>query len=143
MGNLRNPAADVRDQLNGQTAGGIALTSGTNLFGGPMRSGDRTPSPAVFIQATGGAQPDAYLQGRRTALYRPSVQVLVRGTAADFQLGESVARGVYELLHMKVVSPYISWMARDAQPVLVSLEDSAQHPVWAINLECVYKVSLD
>ena len=142
-GQLRDAANDVAAFLDTKTAGGVTLALATNLFVGPMRAGARTPSPCVFAMNTGGAQPDFYLGGHREGLYRPTVMVQIRGPAADFDTGEKLARGVYEWLQQRVTGGYVSWYARDSAPVLVSVEDSAQHPVWSINLECQYRQQLD
>ena len=142
-GVLLNPAADVVAFLTGKAANSVTLTAGTNLFAGPMRSKDQSPSPAVFVLNTGGPEPTLYLQGRRDSLFRPTVQVLIRGPAGDLEVGERFARGVYAWLHQRVTGGYLSWYARDSAPALVSIEDSSQHGVWSINLECQYRNRLD
>jgi hypothetical protein len=138
---LKDVAADVAAFLTTKTAGGVVLTLGTNLFRGRMREGDRTPSPAVFCLNTGGPEPEFYVGGRRTALYRPTVQVMVRGPAGDDQVGELIAREVLAWLSMQTPAGYASWNARDSQPAFLGV-DSDQHGQWAINLECIYRVSL-
>lgn len=140
---LQNPAADVAAFLDTQVAGASVLTLGTNLFVGSMRASSRTPSPCVWCLNTGGPAPEPYLGGDRSALFRPTVQVLMRGPAGDLETGETFARAVYAWLHQRVVSGYVSWYARDSQPVLLQPEDSAQHAVWVINLECQYRSALD
>lgn len=142
-GPLKNPAADVVAFLDAKQAGATTLTRSTNLFIGHMRSFERTTAPAVFALNSGGGSPEPYVQGHRTALFRPTVQVLIRGPAGDLEAGENLARGVYAWLHQRVVTGYTSWYARDSAPALVSVEDSAQHPVWSINLECQYRSRLD
>lgn len=140
-GPLKDPAGDVAAFLNGKTAGATLLTLGTNLFIGEMRSGDRTPAPAVFCLGTGGPSPEPYLGGHRTALYRPMVQVLVRGPAGDNQAGELLAREVLAWLNLQVVAGYLSWFARDSAPAYLGA-DRDQHGQWSMNIECQYRASL-
>lgn len=141
-GPLKDPAADVAAFLNGKTAGATLLTLGANLFVGEMRSIDRTPAPAVFCLGTGGPSPEPYLGGHRSALYRPMVQVMVRGPSGDNQAGEQLAREVLAWLNLQVVSGYLSWFARDSAPAYLGV-DKAQHGQWSVNLECLYRASLD
>lgn len=136
----KNPAADLVDFLHGKTAGGVALTKATNLFKGPMRA--ETPAPCVFALNTGGPQPESYAHSSRRAYYHPTVQLLIRGPAGDIEAGEDLARGVFELVHQLALPGYVTVVARDSQAVLVSVEDSAQHPVWAVNVEAQYVASL-
>jgi hypothetical protein len=139
---LLNPASDLATFLTTKVAGGVTLTLGTNLFSGRMLSQDSTPTRAVFVLNTGGQAPAPYLSGTaRESYYAPSVQVLVRGPVQDFQAGESMARGVFELLHQATIAGYVQVLARDSAPVLLEL-DSAQRGIWAINLDCEYTASL-
>lgn len=140
-GPLRDAAADVAAFLDGKTAGDVLLALASNLFIGPMRSSDRTSSPLVACLGTGGPGPDSYLGGRRTALYRPTVQVMVRGPAGDNQAGEALARGVLALLHQTTPAGYVTWLARDSAPAYLGL-GADQHGLWSLNVECVYRVSL-
>lgn len=138
---LKDAAADVATFLSGQTVGGVALALSTNLYVGQMRALERTPAPAVFVLGTGGASPSHYLGGHRTSLFRPSVQVMVRGPAGSDTTGAAIAAAVYALLHQHVPTGYVSWNARDSAPVYLG-PDPRQHGQWVINLECVYRVSL-
>ena len=140
-GPLKDAAYDVVQFLNSKTAGGVVLTKGANLFIGQMRSGERTPAPAVFCLGTGGPAPEAYIGGDRSALYRPTVQVLVRGPAGDDETGGNVAREVLAWLNQRVVSGYVSWFTRDSAPAFLGT-DSGQHGQWSINVECVYRATL-
>jgi Bacteriophage minor capsid protein len=138
---LNNAASDVATFLNGKTVGSVVLTLATNLFIGQMRSGERTPSPAVFCLATGGAAPQPYLGSGRTGFYRPTVQVMVRGPAGDDQVGEAMARDLAALLNQQVVSGYVSWFTRDSAPAFLGT-DTDQHGQWVLNVECDYVTSL-
>jgi hypothetical protein len=139
---LKDAAFDVVQFLNGKTAGGMVLTKAVNLFIGQMRAGARTPAPAVFCLGTGGPPSEPYLGGNRSALYRPTVQVMVRGPAGDDATGASIARDVLEWLNQQVVTGYVSWFTRDSAPAFLGT-DSDQHGQWAINVECVYRASLE
>lgn len=140
-GPLLDPAFDVVQFLDTKTAGAVVLAQGSNLFIGEVRSSERASSPAVFALNTGGPAPEPYLGGRRTALFRPTVQLIIRGPADDKQAGEALARGVFAWLHQRVLDPYVSWFARDSAPAYLGT-DSGQHGQWSINLECVYRASL-
>jgi hypothetical protein len=138
---LLNPASDLLSFLTGKVAGGVTLTAGSTLFAGRMLSQDSTPTQAVFLLNTGGAAPQPYLSSTRSALYTPSVQVLIRGPVGNLQAGEALARGVFELLHQATVSGYVQVLARDSAPVLLEL-DTAGRGVWATNLDCEYVAAL-
>lgn len=140
-GPLKDPAGDIAAFLGGKSAGATLLVLGTNLFIGEMRSADRTPAPAVFCLGTGGPSPEPYLGGHRTALYRPMVQVLVRGPAGDNHAGELLAREVLAWLNLQVVAGYLSWFARDSAPAYLGA-DRDQHGQWSMNIECQYRASL-
>lgn len=138
---LKDAAADVVAFLAGKTVGGVLLTAAGNLFVGQMRTTDRTPSPAVFCLGTGGPSPLPYLGGHRTALYRPTVQVMVRGPAGDDEAGAALALSVLEALNMQTPSGYVSWFTRDSAPAFLGT-DTGQHGQWSLNVECVYHASL-
>jgi hypothetical protein len=140
-GPLKDAAFDVATFLDTKTAGGVLLTKGTNLFIGQMRSTDRTPAPAVFCLGTGGPQNEPYFGADRSALFRPTVQVVVRGPAGDDQTGALIAREVLAWLNQRLVTGYVSWFTRDSAPAYLG-PDSSNHGQWAINVECVYRASL-
>lgn len=138
---MRNPAEDVVDYLNAKVAGSITLTKGTNLFIGPMRSQDETPSPSAFALNTGGPSPLPYLGSGRQAYVRPTVQVLVRGPAGDFAAGEAIARAVLEHLHQQTLTGYTACFARDSHPAWLG-QDADQHDLWSLNFELQYAITL-
>jgi hypothetical protein len=140
-GPLKDAAADVAAFLNGKAASSLTMTEGTNLFIGQMRAIDRTPAPGVFVLGTGGPSPSAYIGGHRTALFTPTVQVMVRGPAGDDTEGAAIAGAIYAWLHQQVPVGYVSWDARDSAPVYLG-DDGKQHGLWVINLECAYRSSL-
>lgn len=138
---LRNPASDLVDFLTSKTAGGVVLTRATNLFVGGLRSADEAPSPAVFVQNTGGPEPVPYLGGAREAWQRPTVQVLVRGPVDDTATAESVARGVYELLQMATISGYVAILSRASAPEPLGPDDDLRD-ILTMNFECQYKSAM-
>ncbi|GMV19026.1 MAG: hypothetical protein AMXMBFR56_72500 [Polyangiaceae bacterium] len=140
-GAVKNPAEDVVNFLDTKTAGSLTLAKATNLFVGFMRAQDRTPSPSVYALNTGGPGPLPYLGTGRQAYLRPTVQVMVRGPAGDFQAGEAIARAVLEYLQQQTVPGYVACFARDSQPAWLG-EDSDQHGLWSINLELQYTATL-
>lgn len=142
-GPLKNPAADVAAFLDGKVAGAATLALGTNLLIGRLLSQDKRPvHPCVAVKNTGGPAPEQYIGGHREALYRPTVQVMVRGPANDDQAGELVAREILAWLNMQVVSGYITWNVRESAPNYLGT-DRDQHGQWSFNLEALYKVALD
>lgn len=138
---LLDPAGDLRDFLNGKSAGGTTLTKGTNLYAGRMLSTDTTPGQAVFLLNTGGPAPQPYLSPSRTSYYQAAVQVLVRGPVGGVEAGQLLARGVLELLHQATVAGYVQVLARDSAPQLLEV-DSSRRGVWAVNVDAEYVASL-
>jgi hypothetical protein len=138
---LPDPAADLRSFLTGKTAGGVLLTSGTNLFSGRRLTPDLSPAVGVFLLNTGGMPPQPYMGSTRSAYYTPAVQVLVRGPVNDVAAGEALARGVLELLNQATVAGYVQVLSRDSAPALL-LVDSANRGVWATNVDCSHVASL-
>ena len=140
-GPLKDAAADVAAFLEGKAASSLTLELGTNLFIGQVRVPERTPAPAVFVLGTGGPTPSPYIGGHRTALFRPSVQLVVRGPAGDDTEGAAIAAAVFAWLHQQVPAGYVSWDARESAPAYLG-PDPRQHGQWVINLECAYRASL-
>lgn len=142
-GPLKDAAADVAAFLDAKAAGATTLTLGTNLFIGKMPNQDKAPShPCVAVLGTGGPSSEPYFGGRRQSLYRPTVQVMVRGPAGDDQAGSLVARAILAWLHQQVVSGYVTWSVRESGPTYLGA-DRDQHGLWSLNLECVYRVALE
>lgn len=141
MADLKNAAADLVAALGGQTVGGVELVAGTNLFATHMRNVEVTTSPAVFLFNSGGGAPELQLGGHRTAIYKPVVQVSVRGPAGDDVSGETLARGVLAFLAQLVPAGYIGVFAQASAPSPVG-EDSSQHQVWSFYVEARYQLSL-
>jgi hypothetical protein len=131
----------VANYLAGKTCGGVVLALGANLFAGPTRSIDRTPSEAVFCLETGGAAPSPYLGTGRQAFYRASVQVMVRGPVGEHQAGADLARGVLETLNQAPVPGFVATFARDSAPAYLGTDDD-DRPSWSINFELEHVATL-
>ena len=117
---------DVVDLLDG--IGG--LTKGTNLFSGPVRSADRTPSPCVFVQETAGLAPRHH---RGTVELRyPGVMVRVRSAEESFEAGLTLARLVVSTLHRNPPSGYIELAVDSSRPNPLG-RDEKGHWEWSIN----------
>jgi Bacteriophage minor capsid protein len=142
-GPLKDAAADIAAFLDGKAAGASTLTLATNLFAGKMPNQDKVPThPCVACLNTGGPESEHYVNAHRTGLYRPSVQVTVRGPAGDDEAGELVARETLAWVNMQVTAGYITWNVRESQPTFLGT-DHDQHGLWSFNVECLYRVSLD
>jgi hypothetical protein len=123
---LKDPAADLCTLLDGQTLGGVLLTSGSNLFSAGRTEGTR---PAVYLLNVGGDSPINFLNGNREALYTPQVQVLVEGVEDAWATAEALARAVFGALHLATVAGYVGVFCRDAQPAYLG------ENLWAINVD--------
>lgn len=137
---LRNPASDLAAALTGNTVGGVALTTGTNLFKTMIH-----PMPwslCVQLLNTGGTAPQPYIAGSTPESYfRSNVQVLVYGTPGEdgFEAGETLARGVIGQLMQTVPTGYVSVFAVESQPSYVGADPETQRHVWSFNLRAEYK----
>lgn len=138
---LKNPALDMATFLDGQSLGGVALVLGENLFCGPVRAHDRTPSPSVWLLNTSGPAPEPYLSSTRAALFSPSVQAVVRSSAVDFQDTEALGLELIRTLHQLVRPGYVTWLARESQPTYLG-EDSDGHALFSANFETPYDAAL-
>lgn len=141
---IANPAYDLAAYLQGKAAGAVTLARGANVFIGPMRAEDQTPSPAVFLLNSGGPPSTPYLGGERIAYFRSTVQVLIRGAARQFEASETFARALLGLLHLAPVplaggpDTYVAVLARDSAPAYLS-EDDSRRALWGMNFECQYR----
>ena len=135
----KNPASDVVAFLTGKTLGGVALTSGGNLFIGPMRT-DLTvsASPAVFVLNTGGVSPAPYLNGNRESYFEADVLIQVRGAPDEFQAAEALARGIFDELHLASLSGYVQVLAQDGHPPYIGTDESNRH-IWSMDFVTEYK----
>lgn len=107
-----------------------------------MRSIDVSTAPCVFVANVGGPPSVPYLGGTRLAYWRPHVQVIVRGAAGAFEVGEQVAREVLGALHLHSVpmaagGSYVEVAAQDSAPGYLG-PDESDRPIWSLNFEAQY-----
>ena len=147
MANL-DPEADVLARLAGTrnylstTGGTFVLTSGANLFRGPMRDdlGDAAiATQCVFVETSGGIAPQPYLDGADKSLFRASVTVSVRSLLEEYSAGQAIARACLRRLHLTTLaSAYTSCKATVSEPMYDSWQENGCH-VWRIPLEVTWK----
>ncbi len=113
------------------------LTTGTNLFNGPLRPRLTSGSPAVgvFVLASGGPQREGYLDGNANSpeIANHSVQITVRGDSEDFEGGQTLARGVFTTVHNATVSGYFHVRVREAAPLYLGINNQGLH-LWTMNI---------
>ncbi len=116
---IHNPAEDVTAFLNGKTANGRTLTSGTNLFACEPRVGAAFPALAVFVWDAAGAPPMPYLgtPALRGSVWYPRVQIRIRGAADGMSEARLAARAVRDLLHRASITNYISALINESSPI--------------------------
>lgn len=118
------------------------LTSGTNLFEGPIRpvsDAGVAPATAVFVLASGGPAPIAYQDGSdSSASYREArLQVWVRSipkspTGGGYLVGKSLARKCYKILEKPNPSGTIGIRADQAAPIYIGQESDGSD-IWSLN----------
>ncbi len=115
------------------------LTTGTNLFVGPVRGYDkgRVPHKAVFITAEGGAP------SRQFALaveYRPNVDIRVRGdkpsVPSAFSDGQTLARAVFDAVHFNPPSGYCDAQVVNSHPIYIGQDEDGHHE-WVITVNLI------
>lgn len=118
-----NPAEDVVAFLNTKTANGRTLASGTNLFACEPRvsrpGAAQFPSKCVFVWDAAGAPPMPYMgtPALRGSLWRPRVQIRVRGEPDAMQEARLTARAVRDLLHRASITNYASCLMNESSPI--------------------------
>ncbi len=138
-----NPAKDLITQLSTNLT---ELTLGTNAFHGPVRPPDAqslqagtVPVEAVFAVATGGIAPMA-LNGEGKSIWKPTVQLRIRGDKKDFDGGRTLARTVLEETQfISITSPnvYIDVVLLQGSPAYLG-EDRAGNPEWSFTAQLTY-----
>lgn len=129
------PDLDMLAELTGN----YSLTSGTNLFAGPVVVvATGVPDKAVFILATGGAPPQPFIDGSGQDYCRSAVQIRIRSTTEDFPGGQTLARNVRDFLHKRVVSGYVDIRAREAEPNYLGPDEQGHHE-WSVNLDLEHR----
>jgi hypothetical protein len=136
--NLKNPASDMATALDGETVGGVQLTTGQNLFYRMVH-----PMPmglVVSLLNSGGDAPEPYFASTPSAFFRATVQALIYGMPGEdgFVDGEALARGLIEELHQQPLSGYVAVYARDSQPAFLGADPETQRWQWSVNFELQY-----
>lgn len=141
---MATPDADVVAKLVANSPGGVALTSGTNIFRGPLRPASTSapgpssiPTKAVFVLATGGPPPSPYL-GSGLNVYESNVQVMVRSELADFAGGQTLARACITVLQQAIPSGYISFLVVESEPNYLGADAQGCH-LWSVNLTATWQ----
>lgn len=119
-------------------AAGLGLTSGTNLFRGPVRPvGNGVPAKAVFCLAAGGPAPVPYIDAAAFGdTYYFDVQVRVRGDRESFAATRSLARSIRNALHRASLSGYLSTVVTESEPISLGF-DGSERPEFALNVRLV------
>lgn len=133
------PDIDVATYLGTQLG---TLTLGTNLFCGPVRGHDTPdsgiPDQAVFVLASGGPAPGAFLGNSASGEQRfTSLSIRVRSAPNGFQSGQTLARSVRDTLHHAAVSGYLDVAVRESDPAYLGVTEKAQHE-WSIGVNLMH-----
>ncbi len=128
-----DPDGDVVTYL---AANVVALTANANLFASKEQAeGDGIPHEAVFVLASGGPAPEAYLDGNSgTERQYSGLQIMTRSEPRDYNAGKALARSVRNTLHHSAISGYIDVRTNETEPLYLG-EDGDGHHRWTTNLE--------
>jgi len=112
---FKDSASDIVTLLTGQTLGGVALVSGTNLFADFIYP---FPSMSVHVMGQNGGKPQPYLHPTSAALMSPTVDVLVYGPAGNpgHDAAETLMLAVMGYLQQRAPSGYISCLCSESYP---------------------------
>ena len=132
---------DVVDVIDGAVG---SLSKGVNLFAGPTRDyslNSSIPHRAVFVLADGG---DLSSPIKGTADERhPYVSIRVRSdpesSASAFQLGQVLAREVYDAIDQSPPAGYIDSRTLGSQPTYIGPDDDGHHE-WLITVSLTVDV---
>lgn len=126
-----DPGYDVAQKIASVT--GLAL--GTVVFNGPIRE---TPARAVFCLAYGGPPPDDIV-GNPSQSYRyPQVLVRVRDAQGNFRSGETLARQVFNAIHLAQVSGYLDCRVIESHPLHLGKNDHGQEE-WSFTVQLLLR----
>lgn len=128
-----DPDGDVVDHLD--TSVGY-LTKDTNLFASKEQAaGDYIPHNSVFVLASGGPAPEAYVAGDTGDEQRFSaLQIIIRSDPRDYNTGVTNARTVRDALHHATISGYVDVRVNETEPLYIGENDVGAH-IWTTNLE--------
>lgn len=126
-------ADDIRTALEADSS--LALELAVNLFVGEMPN---TPDECVCVYDSGGFDPVNALDSRsnETTIFKPTVQIRVRGNRGGYLLAFSLAREIRDALHGMTGytvdgTRYLGiWAVADAQFIYF---DDNKRPIFSIN----------
>lgn len=134
-----NPPKDVADYLHSNST---ALTRGTNLFYGPVRSSTQgVPVEAVFVLGYGGPAPQRTF-GTSTSMEirHGNVQLTIRSDV--YLTGVALARIAYNTLQsataLSTSVTYMDVRALQTEPTYMGMEHNKDH-LWSLNFEITYE----
>ena len=139
---MPQPDLDIATHL-GASIGSLIL--GTNVFAGPVRPWSNTadadggiPPESVFCLQRGGRADEVFHEGASPSfrhLAYPTVQIIVR-TDASFQVGQSLAEQIFEVINHKPSAGYVEWAMTTSAPLYLGKEDD-QHHEWSMNVSTI------
>lgn len=130
-----NPAKDIRDLLDGDSA--LGLTTGTDLFLGQQRAiGAQIPADAVFVAGNSGLPPIRTM-GETEEIRRALVTVRVRWSS--FGAGDQKVRDIMNFLQAEPILTYLSnVLLTESEPLPLGEDDQGNH-MWSFGCEVVYR----
>jgi len=111
-----------------------AFTLGTNLYTGPERPTDKSPSRCIFVLPTGGLPARHYRSATGAEVRYPRAQVLVRSERGKFDQGKDDARAAYAALHRQPPAGYIEVEVLESEPSYIGTRESGEHR-WTFNVQ--------
>jgi len=117
-----------------------ALTANVNLFASKRQAaGDGIPHLAVFVLATGGPGPEAYVEGGSGDERRYSaVQVMSRSAPDEYNASKTLARLILNTLHHATITGYLDVRVLETEPNYLGEDDSGDH-LWTSNFELFHE----
>ena len=111
------------------------LVSNTNLFSGKVQEKSSTiPSECVFVNPTGGEEPQAFFEdGSKIELRYSRLQVRIRSNPGEYNEGLTLARLVRDNIHHQGIAGYIDVAIVEGEPNHLS-EDTTGHHDWSLNV---------
>ncbi|MFY0577979.1 minor capsid protein [Cystobacter fuscus] len=130
---LRDVELDIALVLE---AAGLGLSMADvepTLYAGPIP--EAAPDRLVAVRGLSGGEPEDYL-GNVTAIYRPEVQVIIRGNRNGYRDTLALASACFELLRNIRPSGYIRIDVESSQPEYMGADDLDRHRfIFTVNTE--------
>jgi Bacteriophage minor capsid protein len=127
------PADDLAAKLAALGHG----TVGSSIFiGDELPVSSAVPETAVFVRVTGGPPSNDTFR-RLHGVRWPTVQVLVRAPAHDYQAGQTKANSIFTTAHGAAISGYSECKAMSSGPIYIG-KDSQDRPKFSINFMLGY-----